>query len=100
MGLITGKVAAVALAGSLALGEVFAGGGTIDKVKDQLNNFQTTQAQYEANEEALKETIEQLTAEANEKITSANRIIKEREERVGQLTKDEETLTSNLEKIR
>ena len=83
MGLITGKVAAVALAGSMALGGVvFAGGGTIDKVKDQLNNFQTTQAQYEANEEALRETIEQLTAEAIEKIASANRIIKEREEKI------------------
>ena len=100
MGLFTGKVMAVALTGSLILGGVtFAGGETIDKVKNQLNNFQTTQAQYEANEEALKATIENLTAEANEKITSANKIIKDREEKIQQLTKDKDTLTNNIKAL-
>ena len=100
MGLFTGKVMAVALTGSLILGGVtFAGGETLDKVKGQLNNFQTTQVQYEANEEALKATIEKLTVEANEKITSANKIIKDREEKIQQLTKDKNTLISNLKII-
>ena len=55
MGLLTTKIVAGVLTTGLVLGGVtFAGGETIDKVKNQLNNFQTTQAQYEANEEALK----------------------------------------------
>ena len=82
MGLLTTKIVAGVLTTGLVLGGVtFAGGETIDKVKNQLNNFQTTQAQYEANEEALKATIESLTTEANEKINSANEIIKNREEK-------------------
>ena len=44
----------------------------------------------------LKATIESLTTEANEKINSANEIIKNREERIQKLNQDKVILTNNI----
>ena len=77
MGLFTGKVMAVALTGSLVLGGVtFAGGEILDKVKGQLNNFQTTQVQYEANEEALKQQLKNLLRKQMKRLPRQIKLLK------------------------
>ena len=75
MGLISGKVAAVALTGTLALGTVgftFTGGETVDKVKAQLEELKNKVVQYEVVENSLFSKIELIKNNATASLTDAN----------------------------
>lgn len=98
MGLITGKIAALAIAGTVAVGVTFTGTGTIDAVKSQLGNLGNKISQYEASENNLLGKITGLKVSANEKIGQANKTIFEQAQQIESLTNKNNDLNALVKK--
>lgn len=98
MGLITGKIAALAIAGTVAVGVTFTGTGTIDAVKSQLGNLGNKISQYEASENNLLGKITGLKVSANEKIGQANKTIFEQAQQIESLTNKNNDLNTLVKK--
>ncbi|MGP1909977.1 hypothetical protein ACTSEZ_17530 [Metabacillus sp. JX24] len=102
MGIISGKVAALALTGSLtvgAFGFAFTGGETVDQVKAQLEGLKNKVTAYEFSENALFEKIGLVKADATEKLTFANGKIVEAKNQINDLEAEKSLLTKTNAKL-
>ncbi|SES25896.1 hypothetical protein [Salipaludibacillus aurantiacus] len=94
MGLISGKVAAAGLAGALLTGVVFTGGPTIDKTKDLLDDLRDKVVQFNANETTLKQELQNLHTDSNNRIAKANEIIADKQNEINSLKANKQYLES------
>lgn len=102
MGIISGKVAAMALAGTVAVGTIgitFTGGETVDQVKAQLEGLKDKVTAYEFSENSLFEKIGLVKADATEKLTFANGKIVDAKNQINNLEAEKSLLTKTNEKL-
>lgn len=102
MGLISGKVAALALTGTLAVGTVgftFTGGETVDKVKAQLEELKNKVVQYEVVENSLFSKIELIKTNATESLTDANNKIVSAKTEINNLKASKSFLEKQIQKL-
>lgn len=102
MGLISGKVAAVALTGTLALGTVgftFTGGETVDKVKAQLEELKNKVVQYEVVENSLLSKIGLIKSNAEASLTDANNKIVSAKTEINNLKASKSFLEKQIQKL-
>ena len=111
MGLISGKIAGIALAGVVTVGSVagfvsFDGQKSLDYAKDKLFEQASELVQFEINEGTLLEKIQDLrkmangkVAEANELISDKNSNISEKTAKIAQLEKELAAIQAEYKKL-
>lgn len=99
MGVLSTKVIAGVVAGTVTLGTVgvmFNGGGTVDTVKSQLVDMKNKIISYEASEIGLLNKIGLIKADATDKLTNANGKIVDAKTRINDLQAEKSLLETQI----